>query len=1153
MADRVVSYDFRGKFTNLQAGLATAGKSVQDLGTKLTALDKNGAQMRAGLDTLGGAAGKFGLVAAAGLGAAVLASANFDQAMSNVQAATHETADNMDLLREAALKAGADTAFSATEAAAGVEELAKAGVSTADILGGGLAGALDLAAAGGLDVARAAEISATALTQFKLAGEDVGHVADLLAAGAGKAQGSVDDMGMALKQSGLVAAQTGLSIEETTGTLAAFASAGLIGSDAGTSFKTMLQSLTPTGAKARDLMDELGISAYDAQGNFVGMTEFAASLEAGLADLSVEQQNAAMKTIFGSDAVRAASVVFEQGAEGIGEWIGKVDDAGYAAETAASRMDNLKGDWEEFTGSLETALIGTGDGAQGPLRSLIQNATAALNVFNKLPPAAKDVTAGLLGITAVLGGGLWFTSKVVNGIASTKEALGQLGLSSDKASKAMKGVAVAGAGLAALTVAAAGIRAIQRATDESLPGLEQLTTGLLDLRDGEIDNLGGEFDSLGDSIARVADKSNAESLTDALQTPFVGLFGEAGSLRVARAEIDALDAALAGLASSAGPEAAAQAFMALQTSGQLTATQLRDLGGLLPQYQDALAGAANSTRIGAEATEGAAGAQEGFAGATDGAAGAVREETASLEANIKAMQDKRDAALAAFDAETGWRQALKDATAQAKNNSAGIRGNTAAALENRGALSNLAGAWNGLSNQAQNMPGRFASARKSFIDTAVAMGVPRKEAIALARELLEIPTKVVTTTSVNTGNSHSQIQGVFDHLTRLNGKTATTYIHTVRTGGDGVDFVSGGRGRATGGYISGPGTGTSDSIPARLSNGEYVIKASAVAQYGVGFMDAINAQRFASGGYVGAKMTDIRGDHGLHALSRAVGEATNAAGKVEYGFEKVSGSAFNLADASMKELKRRERMLEKELAHAEKRMQAELANLKELKDAWRGLRDSVSSNFMSSLFGDVDLVAALRSGMVDADGLNAWMGANSIGGGATEENIAAYLATLSAAQVAELQGQANVGVLEQDTQSAEAFQAALEDLVALGFDGGAFAELAASGNLEQAQWLAMQGAGYIDDLEQKYDLRNSSAIQAGVYAANAELRDEIKAQTRVFEKAKGHLERIEAAERRVEKRIEHLERLAERNPRETGRAVGEAVNGAAANGNRKAS
>jgi hypothetical protein len=53
-----------------------------------------------------------------------------------------------------------------------------------------------------------------------------------------------------------------------------------------------------------------------------------------------------------------------------------------------------------------------------------------------------------------------------------------------------------------------------------------------------------------------------------------------------------------------------------------------------------------------------------------------------------------------------------------------------------------------------------------------------------------------------------------------------------------------------GGNVSGPGTKTSDSIPAMLSDGEYVIKADSVSKYGVGTFDALNAQRFAKGGMV---------------------------------------------------------------------------------------------------------------------------------------------------------------------------------------------------------------------------------------------------------------------------------------------------------------
>jgi hypothetical protein len=62
-------------------------------------------------------------------------------------------------------------------------------------------------------------------------------------------------------------------------------------------------------------------------------------------------------------------------------------------------------------------------------------------------------------------------------------------------------------------------------------------------------------------------------------------------------------------------------------------------------------------------------------------------------------------------------------------------------------------------------------------------------------------------------------------------------------------------GHAEGGYISGPGTGTSDSIPARLSNGEFVMRAASVSKFGADFFHALNNMvmpGFASGGLVGA-------------------------------------------------------------------------------------------------------------------------------------------------------------------------------------------------------------------------------------------------------------------------------------------------------------
>jgi phage-related minor tail protein len=184
VAERTFTYNFRGNFTNLGAGLTTMGKGVGDLGTQAHRARQAGRHLAPRTDQLGSTAGKAGLVAAAGVGAIVLSAANFDQAMSRVQAATGSSADGLDELRSAAIKAGAQTVFSATEAADAITAMSKAGVSAKDILSGGLTGALNLASAGELDVGQAADIAATAMNQFGLAGKDIPHIADLLAEGA---------------------------------------------------------------------------------------------------------------------------------------------------------------------------------------------------------------------------------------------------------------------------------------------------------------------------------------------------------------------------------------------------------------------------------------------------------------------------------------------------------------------------------------------------------------------------------------------------------------------------------------------------------------------------------------------------------------------------------------------------------------------------------------------------------------------------------------------------------------------------------------------------------------------------------------------------------------------------------------------------------
>lgn len=378
----------------------------------------------------------------------------YSSALAGVRAASRGTSEELAQLAAAAESAGKDLAVSSTEALKAEEALIKAGVSVADVMAGALPGALTLAAAGTMEVADAAEIAAATMTQFGLGGKDVTHIADLLAAGAGKAQGEVSDLSQALKQAGLVASQTGLSVDDTVGSLAAFASAGLLGSDAGTSFRTMLLRLTPQSKEASEKMAQLGLNAFDAKGEFIGITAFAGQLQKQLKGLTTEQRNSALATIFGSDSIRAANVLYTQGAKGIGEWIGKVNDSGFAAETARIKLDSLSGDLQKLNAQASTTAAKIGDSLNPVMRGLAQAGTAVLDFIDDISsPWAAFITA-TLGLGSAI-------AAVTLGVGFLTPALAALGIT---VSAAFGPISLVVGAIAALT---GGIIAMTAAVDKA--------------------------------------------------------------------------------------------------------------------------------------------------------------------------------------------------------------------------------------------------------------------------------------------------------------------------------------------------------------------------------------------------------------------------------------------------------------------------------------------------------------------------------------------------------------------------------------------------------------------------------------------------------------------------------------------------------------
>lgn len=380
-----------------------------------------------GLDTAARGLGAFGAAAGLAFGAAVKAAADFDQSMSEVKATGQDAAKNIGSLRDLAIQWGAKTQFSATQAADGITQLAKAGVQAKDILGGGLEGALNLAAAGQIDVGAAAEDAASAMTQFGLKGKDVPHIADLMAAAAGKAQGEVSDMGTALKYVGPVASQMGISIEQTSGAIAELASNGILADQAGTGLRGMLTALTSPSKKAAETMKAYGVEVYNARGQFVGFDGVAKQLHDGLAHVSAATRDQALGQIFGNEQITAARILMQGSAKDIDRWTNAVNDQGFAARAASTKMDNLKGDLENLRGAWETALIGAGEGQTGGLRDATQMLTDIVNAWNHMPDAVKSAVGRVLGSLSLLGLGGAAVIKVLQGIGKMRKAMVDMG------------------------------------------------------------------------------------------------------------------------------------------------------------------------------------------------------------------------------------------------------------------------------------------------------------------------------------------------------------------------------------------------------------------------------------------------------------------------------------------------------------------------------------------------------------------------------------------------------------------------------------------------------------------------------------------------------------------------------------------------------
>lgn len=409
-------------FSNVAGKVQNSFAGLQGMSDKARAsVNKSAVQMETGFKMMAA-----GAAILAPVGIAVGKAMDFEAQLSSIKAVTGSSAEVMKQYQAEALKAGADTKYSALEAAQGIEELAKAGVESSQILGGGLTAALNLATAGEVSVADAAEIASTALNAFKADAMSIEDAGNILAGAANASATSVGELKFGLSAVSAVASGAGVSFKDTNTALAVLAQNGLKGSDAGTSLKTMLMNLSPATKEGAEQMRKLGLIAadgsnafFDAQGRVKSLADVSGVLKNSLSNLNPKEQGEALRKMFGSDAIRAGNIFLKEGAEGFNKMadaMGKVS----MAQVAEERLNNLKGSIEQFSGSFETVMINVGMALTPILKKIVDFGTGVVNAFNSF--AQSKIGGVVVQITAAIGGALLVGGALIVTVASLKIA-----------------------------------------------------------------------------------------------------------------------------------------------------------------------------------------------------------------------------------------------------------------------------------------------------------------------------------------------------------------------------------------------------------------------------------------------------------------------------------------------------------------------------------------------------------------------------------------------------------------------------------------------------------------------------------------------------------------------------------------------------------
>lgn len=373
----------------------------------LTKIDSSG--FKKGLDGIGGIAkAGIGLTtkvlqgATAGVtalgAAAIKVGSDFEAGMSQVQAISGASGEDLEKLKNKAKEMGATTKFSATESAEALNYMAMAGWKTEDMLGG-LEGVMNLAAASGEDLATASDIVTDAMTALGMQANEAGHFSDVLAAAASNANTSVGGMGETFKYAGAMAGTLGYSVEDVALATGLMANAGIKGTMAGTSLNSIMTRLSTNTNGARDAIEELGVAFFNEDGSARSLTDVMLELREATADMTTEQKANFANTVAGMEAQKGLSAILNATEDDYNKLSAAIQNAdGCALEMAETMQDNLQGQLTILQSGLEGLGISIYETFQDGAKDVVKEAQG---MIQQLQDAFND--GGLEGVVSAVG------------------------------------------------------------------------------------------------------------------------------------------------------------------------------------------------------------------------------------------------------------------------------------------------------------------------------------------------------------------------------------------------------------------------------------------------------------------------------------------------------------------------------------------------------------------------------------------------------------------------------------------------------------------------------------------------------------------------------------------------------------------------------